>query len=214
MAVYFGEGRYRVRIESQAIAEGKKREDGTEGNPSLQIGIMPIGQYVDNEIEEVHSLYGRTVYLPLTDGTIGTLDNPGWVLMTLRFLGWQGTSFSELDPNEQPCHSFVGLECDAICQHDEYQGKQREKWSIHRPRGQGEAIGKTLDKKGLKSLDAKFGKVLKSTAKAPISTVKDQPKPEVKPARPSAKRPDPVNNQTPFEGEWQNDPDPNNDIPF
>jgi hypothetical protein len=206
MSVYFDEGKYRVRIENQAISEGKKREDGTESNPSIELQIMPIGKYEQNELESVYAQYGRTIFLPLSEGTIGTAENPGWVLLTLRYLGWKGESFAELDPSNSPCHSFVGVECDAICQHDEYQGKQKEKWSIFRPRQQGEGYGKPIDKKGLKTLDAKFQKALRATTKfaQDISKLpKVEPKKKEKvPAQPQGDA---------WEG---HDPDPNSDIPF
>lgn len=167
----YDEGRFRVRIVDQQFGENKK------GNPELQLIAQPIGYYNqgDEEFTPAYFQWPRTIFLTLTEGTLGTPDNPGWVMQTLKFLGFSGTSFSALDPNADNAHKFAGLEVDALCKHDEYDGKTREKWSILKPGGSRPQIGK-IEKKSVRQLDAKFGKVLKAVAtEAPVAVMAAEP---------------------------------------
>lgn len=164
MAAFYTPGRYRVRIVGQTLAENKK------GNPELQLKVQPIGYYEQNEYHEHDFPYPRTVYLTLTEGTIGTADKPGWIMELLRFLGFDGSSFGQLDPEAKDAVSFIGQEQDAICAVGDYDGKEREKWSIYRGGSGGDA--KPMEKKGIKALDSKFKALLKARdkkAKEPAS---------------------------------------------
>ncbi len=196
MATYYDEGRYLARITNQTFGENKN------GNPEVQLTIKPVGQYAeqDKKVYEISdgTARERTIYLTLTEATIGSLDKPGWVLQTLNFLGFRGESFRELDPAEEGHHSFVGLEVDALCQHKEWNGNNQERWSILRPNGT-KAEVKRLEKKSIRGLDAKYGKLLKKLAK------------DVPPAGSgeAAEVPEPVN------GEVVSDPNDNPaDVPF
>jgi hypothetical protein len=161
MAAYFEQGKYKVRIEAQSLGENSK------GNPELQLRLKILGYYEKNEFCEIDAEYPRTVYLVLTDATIGTSDKPGWVLQVLRALNFNGTSFAQLDPEHKDAVSFVGLEVDARCDHETWQGKEREKWSILRDGGGSTKARKPLEKKSLRALDAKFSKLLKATRPEP-----------------------------------------------
>lgn len=166
MAAFYTPGRYRVRIVGQVLAENKK------GNPELQLKIQPIGYYEQSEYVEHDFPYPRTVYLTLTEGTIGTPDKPGWIMELLRFMGFEGSSFGQLDPEAKDAVSFVGHEHDAICAVGDYEGREREKWSIYRG-GSGEAA-KPMEKKGIKALDAKFKALLKPKGKKEKDAAPDQ----------------------------------------
>jgi hypothetical protein len=157
MAAYFDKGKYRIRITDQSLGENRN------GNPELQLRFDVIGIHTKAGVEEMNGEYPRTIYLVMTDGTIGTADKPGWVLEVLRSLNFNGQSFAQLDPSHEKAVSFVGLEIDARCDHEEYDGREREKWSIVRPNASSTlAPAKPLEKKSLRALDAKFGKVLKA----------------------------------------------------
>jgi hypothetical protein len=153
----YEEGKYKARITGQTIGENKK------GNPEIQLYIQPIGYYTPQGLEAGSYQWERTVFLTLTDKTIGTEKDPGWIMKLLWFLGFEGKSFAQLDQDHEQPHSFVGQEVDALCQHDNYQGKAIEKWSILTGGAQRPAV-KALANKGLRALDAKFGKVLKGHA--------------------------------------------------
>lgn len=160
MSVYYEAGKYRAKIVEQRFGENNKN------NPEVQLEIQLLGFYVDGEPQAISSEWNRTIFLTLTQATIGSEGKPGWVLETLRYLGFNGASFSQLDPSQEDHHSFVDLEIDALCQHTEYQGKKQEKWSVLRPGGNKPQV-KVIEKKGLRALDAKFGKVLKSLQEKP-----------------------------------------------
>ena len=64
----------------------------------------------------------------------------------------------ELDPTHPNAFDATGLEIDVQCEHEEYEGKDRERWQL--PRGGMEL--NQLDKKGLAGLQAMFGNKLKA----------------------------------------------------
>jgi hypothetical protein len=155
MAAYYEEGRYRGEIVAQALGENKN------GNPEIQITATVLALHrPDNSGTDPVPNYERTVFMTITDKTFD------WVLETLRSLGWQGTSFKELDPQMEGHFSFVGVECDLLCKHSEWNGTVREKWSILRQGGNRPQV-KPLEHKAVRALDAKFGKKLKELAKGP-----------------------------------------------
>jgi hypothetical protein len=169
VAAFYTPGRYRVRIVGQVLAENKK------GNPELQLKVQPIGYYEKDEYVEHDFPYPRTVYLTLTEGTIGTPDKPGWIMELLRFMGFDGSSFGQLDPEAKDAVSFIGHEHDAICAVGDYEAKEREKWSIYR--GGSGAAAKPMEKKSIKALDAKFKALLKARDKKQKDAAQ-QPAPE------------------------------------
>lgn len=209
MGIYYEEGRYRVRIIDQVLSDGEKRADGSEKSPSLILEVEVLGMYNrDGELEGIKtSQYGRRIYLPLTDGTIGTAENPGWVLLTLRFLGWEGVDFGELNTASKPCCSFEGLEVDATCSYNEYQGKTNERWSIFRPKEPGEGT-KPMESKGIKMLNAKFANVLKKTKPTAGKTQTPPRAPRPKPEQ--ATKASPTSDQV-FQNQQE---DLTSDIPF
>lgn len=162
MAAFYEPGKYRVRVTKQQFGENKN------SNPELQLAIKPIGIYEGEEPSDMEGLYDRTIFLTLTEGTLGTAEKPGWVMTTLLFLGFNGTSFAQLDPEHTKAISFVGKEFDARCDVEEYQGKEREKWNVLRPgTGSGGPATKPIATKAVRALDAKFGKLLKSSIGRP-----------------------------------------------
>lgn len=152
---YYDEGTYRCKLGRQLLAENN------HGNPEVQIPCWPLAKMEQDQTETpVNADRPRTVFLTITEGTIGDASRPGWVLLTLQFLGFNGTSFGQLDPGEPNSISFEDKEVLCSCTHNEYNGKTTEKWAIVRPGSQFQ--GKPAPKKAVRELDAKFSKLLKS----------------------------------------------------
>lgn len=159
---YYTAGKYTGRIVNQVLTENRA------GNPELQLVFLPTASIdAHGQADSITTDFPRTIYLTLTERTIGTPEKPGWVLLTLQFLGFNGTSFSQLDPDsDNPC-SFIGMEVELRCNIETYEGKDREKWSVIRP-GAG-TIAKPAAKKTIRALDAKFSKLLKARTANPPS---------------------------------------------
>ncbi len=151
-------GRYQALITDQNLVENNK------GNPELQLSIQPTAY--QNEYGEwiIINVPPRTIFLTLTDKTIGTPESPGWVLGVLHYLGWRGTSFDTLDKNT-PGHHVFDNEIEALCNNEEWEGRTREKWSIATPR-----TGKGLPKSSLKQLSSRHKATLAAMSKKPSRT--------------------------------------------
>lgn len=174
MAAFYEQGKYKVEIVGQALTENAR------GNAEFQLQLKPLA-YIDPKAGETELGfdYTRTQYMSLTPATVGTPEKPGWVIETLASLGFNGTSFGQLDAEHKDHISFVGMTLEAICAHEEYQGKTKEKWNILRPGGNTRDV-KPIEKKNMRTLDNKFGKVLKAFA----GTTPPRPKKEVEPPVP------------------------------
>jgi len=124
--------------------------EASTGTPQIEVYVELSAQITEEGNSYVFD--SRTVYLPVTDQTIGDSDNIGWVLKVLKHIGWSGKSFQDFDGIE-------GREITLYCKHEENQeGMEREKWSINVPRSQSLT---SMNKKDRRSLDAKFKSALK-----------------------------------------------------
>ena len=149
-------GRYQATIVAQALAENKK------GNPELQLTIKPTAFFRgENEVDPIDDGFPRTVFLTMTDQTMGNPASPGWVLQTILSLGFDREDLGDLSPDKPGHFSFIGKQVDAVCQHGDWNGNAREKWSIRRPGNNG-VVARPLDKKQTTSLNSRFGKALKA----------------------------------------------------
>src|SRR4051794_26835454 len=117
MAAFYEKGKYRIRIANQAFGANPK------GNPQIQLIFDVIGIYEGGEVSKFEGPYQRKIFLTPTQATLGAPDDPGWVLKTLQYLGFNGASFAPLDPEHKEHISFVGLEIDARCDVEDYEGK-------------------------------------------------------------------------------------------
>lgn len=147
---HYAPGRYRCQITEQGFSESKEKK-----TPCFAIKIKPTAAYDPTNGDLVQcEAYERTVTLWLTENTV---EN---AIRNVRSLGFDGASFRELDP-EVPGHtSLVGVEFDFQCSHEEYEGKQMERWEFPPPEARPIERVSGLSKK----LDALFGKSLKSVA--------------------------------------------------
>jgi hypothetical protein len=98
-----------------------------------------------------------------------------WVTASLRHIGFTASSFSKLDPSVEGYQNLAGIEFEASCSHDSYNGKEKENWQILR----GKTQVKAPEKAKLRELDAKFGSVLRGT---PVNTAALPPSPPLQPA--------------------------------
>jgi hypothetical protein len=198
MSVFYPAGRYRVRIISAALGESNPKADGTT-TPQIEVGIEILGLYDQGELRQLAGP-PRTIFLSLTDATLGTSTAPGWVWQTLIDLGFAGKSFAELAP-------LVGKDRDGECRHDDFTGEAKEKWSIYR---QARGAQRPAEQKTIRSIDSKFKDLLRTAAR---------PGPAVAPAAPTAP-PGPTNNRRPAPRpptpppEPEPDDQPNDPIPF
>jgi len=197
---YYDQGRYKLKVIGAALGES------SGGNPQVEIGIEILG-FADPQ-EGYVTVQGpqQTVYLSLTEGTLGTPQNPGWVWQTLKDLGFIGPSFSDLQP-------LIGQVRDGELKYETWEGVDRGKWTIYRARGS-EPM-RPMDRSAVRKVDAKFGSLLKlmkgselpppskqEPEAAPGPTPKPQRKGRVRETVPTEERP-------PIPGV-----EPGDDIPF
>jgi hypothetical protein len=152
----FAAGRYRVKPCGQEVVTNK------QGNLQLELRIFPIGKYdIDRPeagpIECSHDQ--RTIFFPMT------AKNAAFVLEDMRAIGLpEDASLSELH-QEHPMQFKLSEEFDALCAHEDYEGKQQERWKISRQR----AARPAGDLQAMKNLDTLLGlsgRKQKASAKA------------------------------------------------
>lgn len=117
-------GNYRAEILAATLGAAKS------GNPQIEFIVRVLGYY-----DAQHNYYSfddepvptagteRRIYLTLTEKTLGTEHQPGWVWTTLVELGFVGPSFADLGP-------LVGQVRNVECEHEASQepGSVRERW--------------------------------------------------------------------------------------
>lgn len=150
---FYEPGRYVVQVVDQGFGNSKQKL-----TPYFCLTVRPVARVISaDEQELVRDQYERYIMLYLTDKTVES------VIARLRRLGWTGTSFSQLDPENDKYHSFTGAEVLATCEHEHMGDKTYERWRL--PLGGGRTVHEA--EQGItRKLDARFGKVLKSTAKS------------------------------------------------
>ena len=145
MSVYFPPGNYRAVVTSQALGETKKT-----GNPQFVLSFQVLEPL--NHPAPGMNQYERSIFRVITDNTVE------YLFQDLERLGFYGQSFSQLDPETDGFHSFIGQEIEVFCKHEEYEGNAVERWSLSR--GGGLEI-KSLPAKSRRELDNKYGAQLK-----------------------------------------------------
>jgi hypothetical protein len=160
MGWFYEVGRYRVRIISAALGES-----AGSGTPQVEVGISVIGAFVQGQGLVKVEGPDRTVYLSLTEATLGTPAEPGWVWQLLTYLGFKGPSFGDLSP-------LVGREEDAQCEHSEYNGQTSEKWSIWRKRT---GPLNPIERQKARQLDSRFSALLRGNKERPAQATAPRP---------------------------------------
>ncbi len=185
--------KYRARIVGAELGESE-----TTKSPQIEIGFQFLYVYGDDGSATPTSGNCR-VYLPLSDKTIGSTQEPGWVIQQLIELGFRGPSFSNLD-------GLVGREADVSWKDDVYKDKPTKKWGILRSFS---GAKNPASKQTISALDAKFAGLLnkaKNTPALPPPVASPAPKP----AAPNAAPRTPV---SPPSNAFQGGPDPAGDPP-
>lgn len=168
MAPAYDVGRYWGRITNQQLGESRN------GHPQLVITFLILGRVdptdPDGDLVPCDQRE-RSVFRVIMESTLD------YVVEDLALLGFYGSSFRQLDLQAANAVNLCGSELAFFCDHDEYQGKVREKWSIARDGG---VQIKPLDDKAVRQLDAMFGAGLKTLPK-PKAKPKPEPTAEVSP---------------------------------
>lgn len=151
MSVYYKEGNYWVRVVGQSF--GFTKND----NPELKLEI---------EVEQG----GPTRYIRFYFSEKAAPIS----IRQLQELGFDKPSFRYLDPSTEGYHDFTGVEFDAYCKFEEYDGKVVERWAKSMVEEK-----KSIDSEAIRKLDSMFGQYLPKKKAAPA---KPAAKPAQKPA--------------------------------
>jgi hypothetical protein len=147
---FFAEGRYRASIYMAQLTQAKS------GTPQVEITLDLISDLGDDgqEYAPPASRFPPRLFLALTESTIGTSENPGWVAETLKHIGFDG-DFDNLD-------KLMGWTGVVRCRHEEDQnGKMQDRWEIDRGPQKPKVIPK--DPGQVRKLNTLFGRVFKGS---------------------------------------------------
>lgn len=166
---YYGAGTYRCQITGQAF--GKQ---GAKNTPYFALQIKVLGYYhpETGDFHPENANYDREVKLWITEKTVEH------VVPKLRAIGYEGSSFKTIDPATPDYQSFAGVETDFVCQIENNNGKDYEKWDFPM---MSQAIENTVGVS--RELDTLFGKKLKAVAGVPSvpAPAKTRPVPQAVP---------------------------------
>lgn len=167
MKASYGQGRYWVRVLSQAFGKSKNK-----GTPEFSMRILILGKVnVENPDGDLVRCdqNERYIFIYITEGTAE------FVIDDLARIGYDKPSFKFLNSGVPGHFDFTNREFEAFCEHEEYEGKTKEKWRIAKPRNHIESA--PLDDKEVRQLDSLFGKQLaklgKPVAKAPAPPARE-----------------------------------------
>jgi len=173
----FDEGKYLCRVTRQALGETKN------GNPQFVLSFDPMGM-VDSRNPEGDLIacpnYERSVFRSITKKTVDWVLDEVKHLCELAGIKESLSGFEYLDPNTSGFFDFTGVEFEATCSHETWEGKTREKWSIWTG---GSMEVTPLDNSKARKLNSLYGKELKS--KFPNGARKSEKKPAQQEAAPA-----------------------------
>lgn len=189
----YDKGNYIAAIQKQELSQSKNK-----GTPQIVFTIAPMA-YLDESTPEREEIQPnangeRRIYLYVTENTAERVGD------TLRFLGLEGDKISVLDSRHPQHQDLTGREVEVFCQHETYQGQEREKWGFATGGGELDPI----DPSKAKEIDNLMGKVLRT-----------KPQPERAPAKArqnGAQEPDPGLDPAPAATAASSDT--NDDLPF
>ncbi len=123
--------------------------------------------------EALETSYEREVTLYITEATIKN----GMTVEQLRAVGWEGTRFSDLDPDSPNFQDLTGNEVKFYCKHETakegtHKGKTFDRWSVSTGT-KGGSFDKPENQKGVAAkLDALFGADISAppVSKSPSNT--------------------------------------------
>jgi hypothetical protein len=114
-------GKYRGRITDYGVAKSQ-----TGRHPTAYVEFVLIGRYVDEGGLEPCPALRRTYYKAITPNTID------WLASDLKAIGFDKPGLEYFDPETPGAANLFGTEIDVACEHEAYDGRLRERWSIHR----------------------------------------------------------------------------------
>jgi hypothetical protein len=138
MSTQFDPALYRIRIIDQCFVESR------QGTPGLSLTFKVI-QNLDNPEAPVKS-YKRSLTLWVSEKTRSR------VMHQLHQLGYEGDTFTGVDPDTKGFHSFAETETDAVCAHESNDRGTFEQWTLA-SNGGGNKPQKLRDKSILRRLD-------------------------------------------------------------
>lgn len=154
MGMQYKPGRYFGRINNQGFGKTKNGDDQFWLTFDLVGAINPAdpdGNLLPCEAGE------RTAYF-----TLKTDKNAEFFVKDMKRLSCPMTSFGMLDPAQPNFHDFTGKETEFVCEENNWQGKQNERWQLARESNGPVAV--QLDAKEVRRMDALFGAALKGDA--------------------------------------------------
>lgn len=170
--MYYQEGFYRCRVIDQGFQNTKETN-----KPMIVLKVQPLARSRHDtdgtEYEEplTGTNYDRSIYLVIDADDEEKMDK---LLSKLRHAGFTGDSFADLD--------LVGKEVSCAC-FAQRSDPNKEDWKLCGPRVQRDSKPlEQMDSKAARTLDALFGRKLKTGA-APKSSANGRP--EVVPSKPT-----------------------------
>lgn len=192
---HFDAGLYAAKVVAQGFDVSKEKR-----TPFFWLAYEPLC-LVNAEGDDIGQCARdeREVRLYITDGTIENL------LGKLRYLGWNGSSWSELEPGGS--HSFVGQEIIVECRHEQVNERVYERWELPGSRRQRSEAVQGVARK----LDTLFGRQTKAVAPTPPARHA-----EAKAAQeaPKARRGRPPKAAAPIVAEARDESEAGEQIPF
>lgn len=144
----FDAGLYKVRLTSCGL--GKSTEKKT---PYVYFEFLPMYRVDQTRPDEAIPCpqQPRTIFLYLSQAAVD------YTVQKLRAIGYPFDDFGHLEagPNQWGCYD---REVDAVCKHENYNNKLRDKWDFYTP---GSIEHQALDAKAIRELDALYGKKFK-----------------------------------------------------
>lgn len=148
---YYAEGDYLFKVVDQGFGESAKKQ-----TPFFYLRGTPLARLVNGDEEPCERAYERDITLYLSEKAVdGTIDR-------LRGLGWNGTSFKELDVTGSV--SFVGHAITVTCEHEVNDAGTWERWGLPYVASTDKPPKPKSDPRIASKLDAMFGKSLKPAA--------------------------------------------------
>jgi uncharacterized protein (TIGR02996 family) len=146
MSLTYSDGAtYKGKITKWGIAESSKKK-----TPQVFFTVSILAELDDKGEEFDCPSYERTIYRAVTENTVDFLIDD------IGRLGFELTSFSQLNPDDPNAIDFTDKEVVVRCKHEEYEGKARERFDFNFARQV-----EQLDKAGVSKLDQLFGSRLK-----------------------------------------------------
>lgn len=149
MSTMYSEGYYTGKIVRWGL--GKSKDKGT---PLVEFSIQITGKKESGKVVSCHQAERQVVHY-FTPNTIG------FVVRDLTALGYNHSTFDQLDPAHTDAYDFEGKEVELACKHEVYKEQDRERWDFALA-GMGGGLVKPIDRKEISKLNAMFGEHLKS----------------------------------------------------